>query len=113
MLSFPDSQNMFSTTNPNANPNNAPVPNFDRRTATTDFDNDLEDQMKNISISSLNLFNSRMFHMSLGRLCSNDQSEQVMLEDFTKYCSTGVYKAVAVVETDTEEEKSLDRYDTD
>lgn len=107
MLSFPGNQNMFSMPD-------APIPNFDRRTATIELDDNMK-KMKNISISSLNLFNSRMLHkLSFSRLCNNDKSEQVMMEDFTKHCRKGLYTAVAAKDTDTDgEEKFPDRYDTD
>lgn len=113
MLSFPDSQNMFLLPDKEIVENNAPIPNFDRRTAAAGFDGSLEEQMKSISISSLNLINNRKVHKSLGRLCSNDHSEQYILEDFTKYTSKGMYKAIAIIDTDTDEEGKSDKYDTD
>lgn len=112
MLSFPDGQNMFSQPDKEVDKHNAPIPNFERRTAAAGFDGKYEEQM-NISISSLNLVNNRKVHKSLGHLCNNDQSEQFILEDVTKYTSKGIYRAVAIIDTDTDEEGKSDKYDTD
>lgn len=113
MLSFPDCQNVFSPAE-DVTSSTGPIPNFERRKAFAGITDEEEERMKNISISSLNLLNSKLFHMSLNRLCGNDQPEQFMLEDFKKFSSKGMYKAVAIVDTDTdEEEKSSDKSDTD
>lgn len=116
MMAFPDGQNMFMQPDNEVDEHNvhAPVPSFDRRTAAAGFDGNHEEHIKNISISSLNLYSNRKVHKSLGHLCSsNDQSEQFILEDFTKYTSKGIYKAIAIIDTDTEEEGKSDKYDTD
>lgn len=112
MYSFPNNQNVFSPVE--VVPSTVPIPNFERRTATAGIDDeDIEEQMRNISKSSLSLFNNKLFHMSLSRLCHNDQSEQFILEDFTRYSSQGMYKTVAIVDTDTDEDKSSSKSDTE
>lgn len=115
MLTFPELENVFST--PDVTSQTAPVPNLERRAASAGIDEGLKEQMrtlKTISISSLNLVNSKLLQMSLRGLSSSDQSEQFMLEDFTKYDSKGMYKSVAIMDTDTDEEdKSSDKSDTD
>lgn len=113
MMSFPDGHNMFMQPDDEVDEHNAPVPNFDRRTAAADFEENHE-HIKNISISSVNLYSNRKVHKSFGQLCSsNSQSEQFILEDFTKFTSRGIYKAVAIIDTDTDEGGKSDKYDTD
>lgn len=96
-----------------------PLPNLERRTASAGMDESIKEQMKsltNFSISSLNLVSSKMFKMSLVGLSSSEQSEIFMLEDFTKVDYRGMYKSVAIVDTDSdtdEKEKSSDKSDTE
>lgn len=94
MMSFPNGRNMFVEPENEVDDLNAPVPSFDRRTAAAGFDGNHNERIKNISVSSVNLVSNQKVHKSLGHLSGgNDQSEQFILEDFTKYTSRGVYKA--------------------
>ncbi|XP_050523956.1 protein smoothened isoform X2 [Daktulosphaira vitifoliae] len=104
MLTFPAFQNVFSL--PDVKSQAAPVPNLERRTASAGIDESLKEQMKslkNISISSLNLMNSKLLQMSLKGLSSSDQSEQYMMEDFSKYDNNSFYKTVALVDSGEED----------
>lgn len=106
MLTFPEFQNVFSPPD-DVTLQTAPIPNLERRTASAGIDESLEEQMKtlkNVSISSLTLFNSKLLHMNFKNFSGNDQSEQFMMEDFTKYDSKATYKSVATGDTDTNDE---------
>lgn len=88
-----------------------PIPNLERRAASAGIDESLKEQMKslkNFSISSLNLINSKMFKMSLKGLSGSEQSELFMMEDITKFDYKGMYKSVAIVDSDidTDEDES-------
>lgn len=110
MLTFPESQTML-TPPENETEQISPIPNLERRTASAGIDVTIQEQMKtlkNISISSLNILSSKLLMMSLKGFSRSEQSEQFMLEDFTKYDCKAMYKSVAIVDTDTNEE-----YDTD
>lgn len=108
MLTFPEFQNVFTL--PESEPEQT-IPNLERRTASAGIDITLKEQMKtlkNVSISSLNVLNNKLLLMSLKGFSRSEQSEQFMLEDFTKYDCKTMYKSVAVIDTDTNEE-----FDTD
>jgi hypothetical protein len=88
----------------------APIPSFKRREASAGFDNKLEDQMKYFepySITSLNIVSGRVQYT---RSVSNSElSEHLVLEDFSKYDKKkGVYTSLAIMDTDSEEEKLSD-----
>jgi len=97
----------------------AAVPNLERRAASAGIDDSLKEQMKTLktlSISSLNIVNTKLLQMSFKGLTSSNQSEQFILEDITQFDRRGMYKSVAIVDTDTdtdEEKKSSKNSDTD
>lgn len=102
---------------PDEAPSTAPIPNLERRTASAGFDEHLKEQMstlKNISVSSLNLVSSKLLQMGIKGLSNSDFSEQFMLEDITQIDSKGLYKSVAIANTDTEDdEQSSNKSDTE
>lgn len=108
-MSFPEFKNALSPPD-DVTLQTAPIPNLERRTASAGIDESLEEQMKtlkNVSISSLTLFNSKLLQMNFKSFSGSDQSEQFMLEDFTKYDSKAMYKSIAIV-TDSDEESDKD-----
>ncbi|XP_050424869.1 protein smoothened isoform X2 [Adelges cooleyi] len=113
MLTFPAFQNVFSL--PDVTSQAAPVPNLERREASAGIDEGLKEQMKtlrNISMSSLNLVNSKLLQMSLKGLSGSDQSEQFMLEDYFKCDNNSLYKPVALMDSD-DGQKLSDKTDSD
>lgn len=107
MLTFPDFQNVFSLSDVTSQ--STPIPNLERRTASAGIDKCIVEQInpvENISISSMNLelINIKQLQVSLKGISSNDQSQQFILQDFTKYDSTNMYKSVAIIDTDEEED---------
>jgi len=118
-LTFPEFQNVYSQ--PDAELQKTAIPNLERRAASAGIDESLKEQMKTLktlSISSLSMVNTKLLQMSLKGLTSSNQSEQFILEDFTKYDRKGMYKSVAIVDTDTstdtdDEKKSSNNSDTD
>lgn len=108
MLTFPEFQNVLSLSDVTSQI--TPIPNLERRTATVGIDKGVEEQInpisiENLSISSMNLelINIKQLQVSLKGLSSNDQSEQFMIQDFTKYDTKNMYKSVAIMDTDEEE----------
>lgn len=109
-MTFPEFKNVFSPPD-DVTLQTAPIPNLERRTASAGIDESLEEQMKtlkNVSISSLTLFNSKVLQMNFKSFSGSDQSEQFMLEDFTKYDSKAMYKSVTIVTTDTDNTEESD-----
>jgi len=118
-LTFPEFQNVYSQ--PDVALQKTAIPNLERRAASAGIDESLKEQMKTLktlSISSLSMVNTKLLQMSIKGLTSSNQSEQFILEDFTKYDRKGMYKSVAIVDSDTstdtdEEKKSSNNSDTD
>lgn len=55
-----------------------------------------------------------MFKMSVKGLSGSEQSELFMMEDITKFDYKGLYKSVAVMDSDTEtDEEESNKTDTD
>lgn len=107
MLTFPEFQNVLSLSDVTSQI--TPIPNLERRTATIGIDKGVAEQidpLQNLSISSMNLelINIKQLQVSLKGLSSNDQSEQFMLQDFTKYDTKNMYKSVAIMDTDEEDD---------
>lgn len=118
-LTFPAFQNVLSL--PDEGSQQAAIPNLERRAASAGIDDSLKEQMKTLetlSISSLSIVNTKMLQMSLKGLTSSNQSEQFILEDFKKFDRKGMYKSVAIFDTDTssdtdEGKKSSNNSDTE
>lgn len=84
-----------------------PVPSFRRREASAGFDNKLEDQMQYIepySITSLNVVCGRVQYTNFKSVSNSELSEHFM-EDFAKFDMKNLYTSVAIMDTDSEEEK--------
>lgn len=106
---FPEDQNVFSPSDSLSQ--FAPIPSFQRREASAGFDSELEDQMRYIesySIASLNVVSSRVQYTHFKSVSNSELSEHLMLEDFSKYDKKGMYTSVAIMNTDSEEEKHSD-----
>lgn len=118
-MTFPEFKNDYS--HPDVESQQTAVPNLERRAASAGIDESLKEQMKTLktlSISSLSMVNTKLLQMSFKGLTSSNQSEQFILEDFKKYDRKGMYKSVAIFDSDTstdvdEEKKSSNNSDTD
>jgi len=109
MLTFPEFQNVFIPPENEIEDNT--IPNLERRTASAGIGMNLQDQMKtlkNVSITSLNIINSKLLLMSLKGFSRSEQSEQFMLEDFIKYDCKTMYKSVPIMDSDSNEESDTD-----